>query len=143
MIHWFIKERQLEHLKEISKNTVLELADITIDQITDEEIIGSMPVDDRTVQPMRLLHGGMSCTLAESLGSLGSYLLVDPQKYIIVGQSIQANHLRPAIQGRVTGRAHPIHVGRRSHVWEISIFNEEEKLVSVSRLTVAVLEKPV
>ena len=102
-----------------------------------------MPVDHRTVQPFRLLHGGASCVLAETLGSIASNLIVDPKKFYAVGQSINANHIRSAKEGdqAVKGIATPIHLGRQSHVWEINIYNEQGKLICVSRLTMAGLAK--
>ncbi len=100
-----------------------------------------MPVDYRTIQPFRLLHGGASVLLAESLGSCAANLCVDEAKRFCVGQEINANHLRAVRQGYVTGRTSPIHLGRTSQVWEIRITNEAGELTCISRLTMAVLER--
>ena len=100
-----------------------------------------MPVDHRTIQPFRLLHGGASVLLAESLGSCAANLCVDEAKRFCVGQEINANHLRAVRQGYVTGRTSPIHLGRTSQVWEIRITNEAGELTCISRLTMAVLER--
>ena len=102
---------------------------------------GRMPVDERTRQPYGILHGGASVALAETLGSTAAGLVVDPDKYRVVGQEINANHIRAVSEGFVIGTARPHHVGRRSHVWEIRIADEQERLVCISRLTMFVLEK--
>ena len=102
---------------------------------------GRMPVDDRTKQPYGILHGGASVALAETLGSTAAGLAVDPDKYRVVGQEINANHVRAVSEGFVIGTARPHHLGRRSHVWEIRIADEQERLVCISRLTMFVLEK--
>src|SRR5512138_1677481 len=102
---------------------------------------GRMPVDERTRQPYGILHGGASVALAETLGSTAAGLVVDPDKYRVVGQEINANHVRAIRNGFVIGTARPHHVGRRSHVWEIRIADEQERLVCISRLTMFVLEK--
>ena len=100
-----------------------------------------MPVDARTVQPYGLLHGGASVALAETLGSMGATMCVDVNEYQVVGQEINANHVRAARSGLVTGTARPLHLGGRTHVWGIEIVNEAKKLVCVSRLTVAVIKR--
>ena len=102
---------------------------------------GRMPVDERTKQPYGILHGGASVALAETLGSTAAGLVVDPDKYRVVGQETNANHVRAVSNGFVIGTARPHHVGKRSHVWEIRITDEQERLVCISRLTMFVLEK--
>jgi 1,4-dihydroxy-2-naphthoyl-CoA hydrolase len=101
---------------------------------------GRMPVEDRTHQPHGILHGGASVALAETLGSYAAMLTTDPDKYRCLGQEINANHIRGVASGFVIGTARPIHIGRRSHVWEIRITDERDKLVCISRLTMAVIE---
>jgi 1,4-dihydroxy-2-naphthoyl-CoA hydrolase len=110
-------------------------------EIGDDYVRGTMPVDARTVQPYGLLHGGASVALAETLGSTGAAMCVDAQQYQVVGQEINANHLRAARNGLVTGTARPVHIGGRSQVWTIDIVNEADKLVCVSRITVAVIKR--
>lgn len=110
-------------------------------ELGDRFISARMPVDFRTHQPMGLLHGGASAVLAETLGSVGSTLLVDREKYNCVGLDINANHVKSARTGYVIGKATPIHIGRRTHVWDIRITNEDDALICISRLTVAVFEK--
>lgn len=100
-----------------------------------------MPVDERTHQPYGILHGGASVVLAESLGSVASNMIIDNAKYIGVGLEINANHLRPVSSGVVTGKCTPIHIGAKTHVWDIRVTNEKGKLVCVSRLTVAIVPK--
>lgn len=102
---------------------------------------GRMPVDERTRQPFGILHGGASVALAETLGSVAGLLVVDSTKYRVVGQEINANHVRAVAEGFVIGTARPLHLGKRSQVWDIRIVNEQDKLVCVSRITMAVLEK--
>jgi len=101
-----------------------------------------MPVDHRTHQPYGLRHGGASVALAETLGSVGAALTLDPDQFICVGMEINANHLRSVRSGTVTGTATPLHRGSSSQVWEIKIHDDHGKLVCISRLTVAVLKKP-
>jgi 1,4-dihydroxy-2-naphthoyl-CoA hydrolase len=105
-------------------------------------IRGHMPVDNRTRQPYGILHGGASVALAETLGSTGAGLVVDPDKYRVVGQEINANHVRAVSEGFVIGTARPVHIGKRSHVWEIRITDERERLVCISRITMFVIDKP-
>jgi 1,4-dihydroxy-2-naphthoyl-CoA hydrolase len=101
----------------------------------------SMPVDERTKQPYGLLHGGASCALAETVGSIASALVIDTSKQICVGLEINANHLRSAKDGMVIATATRLHIGSSTHVWDIKIHNEQDKLICVSRLTVAILAK--
>jgi 1,4-dihydroxy-2-naphthoyl-CoA hydrolase len=137
---WF-KPVDITQASQGSKNTLLETLDIQITEIGDDFLKGTMPVDHRTVQPYGILHGGASVSLAESLGSVAAYLTVDPEIYVTVGQEVNANHIRPVTSGRVTGIAKPVHIGRTSQVWSIEITNEAGKLVCISRLTMAVVEK--
>jgi 1,4-dihydroxy-2-naphthoyl-CoA hydrolase len=101
----------------------------------------SMPVDERTKQPYGLLHGGASCALAETVGSIASALVIDTSKQICVGLEINANHLRGVKDGSIIATATRLHIGSSTHVWDIKIHNEQEKLICVSRLTVAILAK--
>ena len=103
---------------------------------------GRMPVDERTKQPYGILHGGASVALAETLGSTAAGLTVDPEKYRVVGQEINANHVRAVSEGFVIGTTRPLHVGKRSHVWEIRIADEQDRLVCISRITMFVMERP-
>ena len=98
-------------------------------------------VDERTVQPFGLLHGGASVALAETLGSTGAAMCVDAEKYQVVGQEINANHVRAARSGVVTGTARPAHIGGRTHVWTIDIVNDAGLLVCISRITMAVIKR--
>ena len=132
---------QVAHLQEISKNTMVEHLGIEFLEIGQNFISAKMPVDHRTIQPMGLLHGGASIVLAETLGSVASSILVDKNKFHCVGLEINANHIKSARNGYVTGKAIPIHIGKKTHVWDIRIINENEDLVCVSRLTVAIIEK--
>ena len=118
-----------------------EWLDIRFTGLTGDSITATMPVDHRTIQPYGLLHGGASCVLAETLGSVASALVVDSEKFIVVGIEINANHVKAVKSGFVYGRTTPVHVGRRTQVWEIRITNEQDQLVCVSRLTVAVIDK--
>jgi 1,4-dihydroxy-2-naphthoyl-CoA hydrolase len=121
--------------------TLVEHLGMQVTEVGDDYLRGTMPVDSRTRQPSGLLHGGASVALAESLGSLGAVWCVDRSRYTCVGQEINANHLRAAREGFVTGTARPFHLGSRSHVWGIEIRDEAERLVCVSRITMAVLER--
>ena len=125
---------------QMSKNTLSDHLGIEFLEKGDNYLIARMPVDHRTKQPFGLLHGGASVALAETLGSIASVLcLDDPAKQKAVGLEINANHLRSVTEGWVYGKVTPIHIGRRTHIWDIKITNEEEKPVCVSRLTVAIV----
>jgi 1,4-dihydroxy-2-naphthoyl-CoA hydrolase len=107
--------------------------------LADDRLEATMPVDQRTTQPFKLLHGGASVVLAESLGSMAGYLCTHGDQQV-VGIEVNANHLKSARGGVVTGVCRPLHVGRRNQVWEIKIFDENERLCCISRLTTAVIE---
>lgn len=136
---WFKQDLQVSDLQPLSKNTMGEHLGMVFTEVGTDYIKATMPVDHRTKQPYGLLHGGASVALAETLGSVGAALVVDHAKFICVGQEINANHLRSVRDGFVTGTAKPIHIGASSQVWETRIYDEREKLVCISRLTVAVL----
>ncbi|MFT3945424.1 MAG: hotdog fold thioesterase [Agriterribacter sp.] len=138
---WFKKEFSLEQLLNSSKGTLAEHLGILFSETGDNYIKATMPVDHRTKQPYGLLHGGASVALAETLGSVASSLVIDPDKSLCVGLEINANHMRAVKEGLVTGTATPIHLGSSTHVWEIKIHDEKGKLVCISRLTVAILKK--
>jgi 1,4-dihydroxy-2-naphthoyl-CoA hydrolase len=123
--------------------TLIERLGIEFTEIGDDYIRGTMPVDARTRQPYGLLHGGASVALAETLGSTGSALCIDADEYQCVGQEINANHVRAARAGLVTGTARPVHLGGRTQVWSIEIVNEAGKLTCISRLTMAVIRRGV
>ena len=129
----------IDALMKAQKNTIGEVLDIRFEAFTDDSLTASMVVDQRTHQPFGLLHGGASVVLAESLGSMASYLVVDLDKFFCVGLEVNANHLRGVRSGRVTGVIKPVHLGRTTHVWDIRITTEEGKLSCISRLTVAVV----
>jgi 1,4-dihydroxy-2-naphthoyl-CoA hydrolase len=127
----------LDQLKERSKHTLAEHLGIEYLEIGDDYLKAKMPVDYRTKQPAGLLHGGASVVLAETLGSIAARLCVNVEKKGIVGIEINANHIRPVTDGWVTGVAKPIHIGNTTQIWEIKIYNEQDKLICISRLTVA------
>jgi len=112
---------------------------IVITEIGNDFVTAAMPVDARTVQPHGRLHGGASVALAETVGSLAANLTLDPAKQIAVGLDINANHIRSVTEGWVIGVCRPIHIGRTTHVWQIEIRDEAQRLTCVSRFTVAVL----
>jgi len=131
----------LQELNDSCANTLLASLGITFTEIGDDYLSGTMPVDGRTRQPLGYLHGGASLALAETLGSYASALCLDLDSKTLFGQEINANHVRPVTEGRVTGTARPYHLGRTSHVWEIRINNEQGQLVCISRLTVSIQDK--
>jgi 1,4-dihydroxy-2-naphthoyl-CoA hydrolase len=133
--------RSVEDLNSGRAGTLVEHLGIEFTEIGDDFVRGIMPVDGRTRQPYGLLHGGASVALAETLGSTGAVMCVDVQAFQCVGQEINANHLRSARSGLVTGTARPVHVGGRSQVWTIDIINDAGKLVCTSRLTIAIIRR--
>lgn len=128
----------LELLTQGSQNTAISRLGIEFTEIGDDFLRGRVPVDERTVQPYGLLHGGVSVVLAETLGSSGAYYAA-PEGHRAVGLDINANHLRAAMGGWVTGTARPVHRGRTTHVWQIDMTNDAGELTCVSRLTMAIL----
>ena len=132
----------LEFLNKMSETNMVGHLGIEFTEITPEYICAKMPVDSRTKQPMGLLHGGASVVLAESLGSVASWLsLENPDKQAAVGVEINANHLKSAREGYVYAKCTPLKVGKTMHVWDIKISNEKEDLVCVCRLTTAIIER--
>ena len=115
----------MKKINEMSEGSLIEHLGIQFIEIGNDYLKASMPVDHRTVQPFGLLHGGASVALAESLGSMASLLAVDSEKYICVGQEINANHIRAARKGNVTGVARAVHIGKSSQVWGINIRDEK------------------
>lgn len=137
----FRQKIDLDALNRLSKDTLAELIGIEFTAAGDDFIEAKMPVDKRTHQPFGLLHGGASVALAETLGSVAATCCVDTARHYCVGLEINANHIRGVRTGVVKGTTRPIHVGRKTQVWEVRIVNEKEQLVCVSRITMAVLEK--
>ena len=130
-----------EQLMERSRNTLAAHLGIRVIEIGPDYLRATMPVSPQTHQPMGILHGGASVALAETVGSLAANLCVDMAQSVCVGQEINANHVRSVASGLVTATARPFHVGARSHVWGIEIRDENDKLVCVSRITMAVVER--
>lgn len=122
---------------QMARHLGIEMTEVGPDYMT-----AKMPVDHRTIQRIGILHGGASLALAETIGSIAASYCVDRERSYIVGQEINANHIRPVREGFVYATATPLHLGKSSQVWDIKIRNEENKLVCVSRFTVAVLRKP-
>ncbi len=137
---WF-KPLILEDVQHRGKGTMVEHLGIEITEVGDDFLRGTMPVDHRTIQPMGLLHGGASVALAETLGSLAANFVIEPAKKYCVGLDINANHIRSAKKGIVTGTATPLHIGSSTQVWSIEVKDEQDRLVCISRLTMAVLER--
>ena len=137
---WF-KTFTLEEVQQRGNGTMVEHIGIIITKVGNDFLKGTMPVDHRTIQPMGILHGGASVALAETLGSLAANLVVNKEKNYCVGLDINANHIRSAREGVVTGIVKPLHIGNSTHVWDIKIYEEKEKLVCVSRLTVVIIPR--
>ena len=138
---WFDKELSIEKLKPLGPNTMASHIGIEWVEVGENFMKAKMPVDQRTNQPYGLLHGGASCVLAETLGSVASAMVIDHSKFYCVGLEINANHVRGVREGYVMGVAAPLHLGNATHVWDIKIYDEKQKLVCVSRLTVAILTR--
>ena len=137
----FKKDLDLDALNRLSKNTMAETLGIEFTAIGDDFLEAKMPVDPRTHQPFGLLHGGASVALAETLGSVAAHCCVDTSKEFCVGLDINANHVRGVKNGFVKGITKPLHIGKKTQVWEIRIVNEHNELVCISRITMAVLSR--
>jgi 1,4-dihydroxy-2-naphthoyl-CoA hydrolase len=140
MAIWFLPATPAD-LNAYSQGTMGETLGIEFLEVGEDCLTARMPVDRRTIQPAGLLHGGASVTLAETLGSVGATLCVDPAKKVCVGLEINANHVRAVRSGFVYGTARPLHLGGSTQLWEIRIVDEQDRLVCISRLTLAVLNK--
>ncbi|MBN8575579.1 MAG: hotdog fold thioesterase [Cyclobacteriaceae bacterium] len=131
----------LETLNALSVNTMVAHLGIVFTQLGEDFLEATMPVDSRTHQPLGLLHGGASVSLAETLGSVAATCCVDSKLQYCVGLEINANHIKSTREGFVTGTARPVHIGKRTQVWEIKIVNTNHELICISRITMAVLDK--
>jgi 1,4-dihydroxy-2-naphthoyl-CoA hydrolase len=138
---WFNKSFTVDLLHSIDQHSMREYLGIEFIEIGENFLKAKMPVDHRTRQPYGLLHGGASAVLAETMGSIASAFVIDQARFYCVGIEINANHIRSAKEGYVYGTVIPLHIGNSTHVWDIKIYNDQEKLVCVSRLTVAILQR--
>ena len=138
---WFKKDLTLQALQHFGLETMANFLEMEWVEIGSDFLKMKMPVINKTKQPYGLLHGGASCALAETIGSVASALVIDTTKFACTGLEINANHIRSATEGFVWATAKPLHVGRTTHVWDIRIVDDKEKLICVSRLTVAILDK--
>lgn len=138
---WF-KKYTIADLQSYRNANMSQLLGIEFTEMGDDFLKGRMPVDQRTTQPFGILHGGASCVLAETLGSVAAWMCIDPDKDRAVGLEINANHIRAVTKGNVIGTCTPLHLGRRTHVWQTDITEEDTgKRVAISRLTVAIIEQ--
>ena len=137
---WF-KPIDLKIISARGNNTMLEHLGIEFTELGEDYLVAKMPVDHRTKQPIGIMHGGASCVLAETVGSTAANFCVDIEHYYCVGLDINTNHIRTARSGWVMGIAKPFHLGKSTHVWGINITDENNKLISVTRLTMAVLSR--
>ena len=135
------KQEKIQRVNDSIQNTMTSTIGIEITDIDNDFICGKMPVDERTIQPFGLLHGGASVALAETLGSIAGGIKVYPNNETVVGIEINANHLKSARDGWVYGKATPIRIGKKIQVWNIEISNDSGDLICVSRLTLAVIPK--
>ena len=131
----------LEVLNKLSANTMVDHLGIIYTAIGEDYLEAKMPVDHRTHQPLGLLHGGASVALAETLGSVAAMCCLDTSQQYPVGLEINANHIKSVREGFVTGAVKPIHIGKKTHVWEIKITTEKNELVCISRITIAIIDK--
>jgi len=137
---WFQKY-DLETINRLNDGCAVSHLGIVVTEIGDNFVEATMPVDEKTKQPYGLLHGGSSCMLIETLGSVAAHMTVDPKTQMAVGIEINANHVRSAKSGLVKGRAESIHIGKSTQVWDVRISDEQGKLTCVGRLTVAIIRK--
>jgi 1,4-dihydroxy-2-naphthoyl-CoA hydrolase len=140
---WFNPQVGISEIQHLCEGNMGSHVGIEFVLLGDNFLSARMPVDYRTKQPLGLLHGGASVVLAETLGSVGAMLTVDPSKFYCVGLEINANHIKAVTNGFVFGKAMPVHIGRKTQVWEIKITTEGDKLVCISRITMAVLERKI
>lgn len=137
----WLREYTLEELNGRPKGHIGDLLGIEFTGIGPDFLSARMPVNEKTRQPYGILHGGASVVLAESLGSMASNMIIDSEKYIGVGLEVNANHLRPVKSGFVSGICKPVHIGGKTHVWDIRLYDDRGKMNCISRLTVAIVLK--
>jgi len=137
----FSSEETITNTNQTRQGSVWDVLDITLVTATKEKVVATMPIGPNHRQQLGFLHGGISITLAESLASLGSVINIDPERQMAFGLEINASHLRSKREGVLTGTATPIRLGRTAHVWDVRITDEEEKLICVSRCTIAIVDR--
>lgn len=141
MTIWF-KDYTLEELQQTrEKPTLATFLDMEFTELGADYIVGTLPVNEKTKQIHGILHGGATCVLTETLGSVASLLVIDPETKRAVGSMITTNHLRPTTTGKVTAICRPIHLGKSKHVWDIKVYNDEGKITATTELTCAVIDK--
>mgnify|MGYP005680803743 FL=1 len=121
--------------------TIAEHLGILMTEVGDDFITGTMPADARTFQPYGVVHGGANVVLAETLGSTAGAYVIDQSRFMCLGQDVSATHLRPVSSGLVTGTARPVHLGKRSHVWQMELFDDAGRLSCISKLILAIIER--
>jgi uncharacterized protein (TIGR00369 family) len=131
----------VERFNAMRPGTVLEVLNITVTEATKERVVAMMPIGPQHLQLVGYLHGGVSVVLAETIASLASVMHIDTARQMAFGLEINANHLRPKRDGTLTGTATPIHLGRSTHIWDIKIVDERDKLICISRCTVAIVDR--
>lgn len=137
----FSEHIELDVINEMNQGSLAGHLGIEFTEIGSNYLVATMPVDHRTRQPLGLLHGGASVALAETMGSMGAICCLDITKKVAVGLEINTNHIKSAKNGKVTGKAMPIHMGKSTHVWCIEINNDQNELVAISRITLAILDR--
>ncbi len=135
------KSIKVKDINAINKNTLIDTLGIEFIEVGNDYIVGKMPVDERTFQPMGLLHGGANVALAETLGSTGTYLMIGTKTHYGVCIEINANHVGSIMEGYVYGKAEIVHKGKTTHIWKIEIKDEHGKMISIARLTMMILER--
>ena len=135
------KDITLNEVNSFSKNTLLSHLNIEFTNIGNDYLEAKMPVNHKTIQPMGILHGGATVALAESIGSVGSNMLIDVKSEYAVGLSINANHVGSATNNYVIGKGTIVHKGRSTHVWNIEVKDKNEKLISICRLTIMIVKR--
>lgn len=135
------KDISLKQLNAINQGTLMESLGIEFVKVGETSLEATMPVDERTFQPMGLLHGGANVALAESLGSVGTYLMINTKTHYGVCIEINANHVGSVMKGSVTGSASLLHKGKTTHIWNVEIKDENDRLISYSRMTIMILER--
>jgi len=137
----FKTEVDVETINKRAQNSLSDHLGILFTEVGQDFVCATMPINEKTTQPMGIMHGGASAALAETVGSAAANFCIDQNEFVCVGLEINVNHLKPVSKGKVKAVAKPYHLGRKTHVWEIKLFNDDNKLVSISRLTLAVISK--
>jgi 1,4-dihydroxy-2-naphthoyl-CoA hydrolase len=138
---WHANAPTIDQINTYCQNTLISELSIMISALKNDEICATMPLSQKVMQPYGIMHGGASCVLAETLGSVAAHCCIDTENFLAVGQTIETSHIRPASKGILTASAKPVHIGKKTQIWLITISDDRKNIISHSKLTLAIIPK--